>query len=73
MSQPIVITGAAGQLGQTLVEAFSRQWPTLGLSRRDLDVTSVDHVARTIASVKPRAIVTCASFNAVDRAEDEQE
>ena len=73
MSQPIVITGAAGQLGQTLVAALAGEYRTLGLSHRDLDVTSGDHVARTIASLQPRAIVNCAAFNAVDRAEDEPE
>ena len=73
VSQPIAITGAAGQLGQTLVETFAGKWPITALSRRDLDVTSGELVTRTIAALNPRAIVNCAAFNAVDRAEDEQE
>jgi dTDP-4-dehydrorhamnose reductase len=73
VSQPIVITGAAGQLGQTLLAAFAGEWPTVGLSRSDLDITRPDHVVRTIEPLKPQAIVNCAAANAVDRAEDEQE
>ena len=73
MSQPIVITGAAGQLGQALLAAFGGEWPTVGLPRSDLDITSPDHVARIIEPLSPRAIVNCAAANAVDRAEDEQE
>lgn len=71
MSRPIVITGAAGQLGQTLVAAFAGDGPTVGLTRADLDVTDGRDVLRTMASLTPRVIINCAAFNAVDRAEDE--
>lgn len=73
MSPPIVITGAAGQLGRALLTAFAGEWPTVGLSRSDLDITRPDHVVSTIESLQPQAIVNCAAANAVDRAEDEQE
>ncbi len=73
MSHPIVITGAAGQLGQTLVELLAGEWHTLGLTRNDLDVTSERDVMRTMTDLKPGAIVNCSAFNAVDRAEDEPE
>lgn len=73
MSRPIVITGAGGQLGQTLVESLAAEWPTVGLMRGDLDVTNCHDVLRTMAALKPRVIVNCAAFNAVDRAEDQPE
>ena len=73
VSRPLVITGAAGQLGQTLVESLAGEWRTVGLTRRDLDVTDGREVLRTMADLKPCAIVNCSAFNAVDRAEDEPE
>ena len=71
MSEPIVITGAAGQLGQALVEALAVERPTRGLTRHDLDVTNGRKVLRTMAELRPAAIINCAAYNAVDRAEDE--
>lgn len=68
-----MITGAAGQLGQTLIHAFADEWRTLGLTRQDLDITNGSEVARTMARLGPRVIVNCAGFNEVDRAEDEPE
>ena len=66
-----MITGAGGQLGQTLLAAFAGDGPTVGLARADLDVTRGRDVLRTMAALTPRAIINCSAFNAVDRAEDE--
>jgi dTDP-4-dehydrorhamnose reductase len=71
--RPIVVTGAAGQLGQALVDSFAREWRTVGLTRHDLDVTNGREVARTMGGLQPQVIVNCAAFNAVDPAEDEPE
>lgn len=71
VSEPIVITGAAGQLGQALVEALAEEWPTRGLTRRDLDVTDCRQVLRAMTDLRPAAIINCSAYNAVDRAEDE--
>jgi dTDP-4-dehydrorhamnose reductase len=71
VSEPIVITGAAGQLGQALVEALAGDRPTCGLTHRDLDVTDGREVLRTMSELRPAAIINCAAYNAVDRAEDE--
>jgi dTDP-4-dehydrorhamnose reductase len=71
VSEPIVITGAAGQLGQALVEAFAQERPVQGFTRTDLDVTDSREVLRVMADVRPSAIINCSAYNAVDRAEDE--
>ncbi len=71
VSEPIVITGAAGQLGQALVEALAEDWPVRGLTRSDLDVTDSLEVLRTMTQLQPCAIINCSAYNAVDRAEDE--
>ena len=66
-----MITGAAGQLGQALVEAFALERPVQGFTRADLDVTDCQAVLRVMATVRPSAIINCSAYNAVDRAEDE--
>jgi len=71
VARRIVITGAAGQLGQTLVQALAADGHTRGLTRADLDVTRGRDVLRTMEELQPQAIVNCSAFNAVDRAEDE--
>lgn len=68
-----MVTGAAGQLGRTIVQSFGPRWPTLGLTRQELDVTRGADVQRAIATLRPRAIVNCVGFNAVDQAEDQPE
>jgi dTDP-4-dehydrorhamnose reductase len=67
----VLVVGAAGQLGQTVVAALQQQWPTVGLTRADLDLTSAAAVRRAIADLAPWAIVNCAGYNDVDRAEQE--
>ena len=66
-----MITGAAGQLGQALVEAFARERPVRGFTRTDLDVTDSRQVLRVMVDLRPLAIINCSAYNAVDRAEDE--
>jgi dTDP-4-dehydrorhamnose reductase len=70
---PVVVTGAAGQLGQTMASALGRRWPVEALTHADLDVTRTADVRRMFESIRPRAIVNCVGFNQVDRAEDEAE
>lgn len=68
---PVVVVGAAGQLGQAVVRTLGRRWPVTPLTRADLDVTRAADVRATIAAIAPRAVINCAGFNHVDRAEDE--
>ena len=74
MNRPILVVGAGGQLGRTLVElATSRSMPVTGLTRADLDITDADAVRRTIWTAKPALIVNCAAYTAVDKAESNEE
>ena len=67
----VLIVGAAGQLGQTVVASLREHWPTVGLTRAELDLTRADAVRRAIADLAPWAIVNCAGYNEVDKAEQE--
>ena len=74
MARTILVTGGAGQVGQELAR---HHWPD-GVEaclpdRGALDITDRDAVEREVARLAPAAIINCAAFTAVDRAEDEPE
>jgi dTDP-4-dehydrorhamnose reductase len=66
----IVVTGAAGQLGTTLVRGFADRAEIVALSRQLLDLGDPAAVARRIAAERPDVVINCAAFNDVDGAED---
>lgn len=64
----ILLTGAGGQLGADLTNAL--KGPGLvACSHRELDITDVDAVARTIADVRPDVLINTAAFHRVDEIE----
>ncbi len=72
MSSPILVFGAGSQLGQEILSrAITHQIHTLGVTRAEADLTDGAAVSRLIATVRPRLIVNCAAYTAVDRAEGE--
>lgn len=72
MRAPILVFGAGGQLGQEiLVQAPARQIEILGAARAQANLTDTAAVSRLIATARPRLIVNCAAYTAVDRAEGE--
>ena len=70
----ILITGALGQLGQALrrqLEDTNHEvWYT---DRAELDLTSSDAVNTFVAQKRPTAIINCAAYTAVDKAEEDAE
>ena len=72
MSGPLLVFGAAGQVGQELLAlAAARGIPVVGATRADADITDADAVAALLAERRPRLIVNAAAYTAVDRAESE--
>ncbi len=67
----VLVTGAAGQLGQSIARRLGPVHDVTGLSRADLDITRHDDVMRAVASARPHVIINCAAYNAVDAAEDD--
>lgn len=66
-----MITGAGGQLGRELA---ARLGPgQLAVDRRGLDISDQNAVQAYCEANKPAAIVNCAAYTAVDRAESEPE
>ena len=64
----VLVTGAAGQLGASVVRTFADCTVTAH-THATLDITDPDAVARAVAAAQPEVIVNCAAFNDVDGAE----
>lgn len=69
----ILITGANGQLGHELQHIVPASWSVVAANSADCDITNHTAVAQLIEQVRPDAVVNCAAYTAVDRAESERE
>jgi dTDP-4-dehydrorhamnose reductase len=70
----VVVTGAAGQLGQdVLLELERKNHQAFGADRQQLDITKEDDVLAFISEVKPDVILHCAAYTNVDAAEENEE
>lgn len=68
----VLVTGANGQLGYDVCRVLSaRGIEHRGVDVCDFDITDSDKVLRFVFSYRPTAIIHCAGYTAVDRAEDE--
>jgi dTDP-4-dehydrorhamnose reductase len=66
----VLVTGAHGLLGAAVTaEAASRGHEVVALGHGDLDVTDPEAVRRAVEAARPDAVVHCAAYTAVDRAE----
>lgn len=69
-----LVTGAKGQLGQTIVTLLEKQGKqVLAFSRDQLDIGDPEQLVKVFASHKPQTVFNCAAYTQVDRAENEQE
>lgn len=70
----VLVTGVNGQLGYDVVkELEKRGHKAVGVDRKEMDLTSTEQIKECIENVKPEAIIHCAAYTAVDKAEDEEE
>ena len=69
----ILVTGVNGQLGYDVVkELEKREHQAVGVDRKEMDLTSTEQIKECIENVNPEAIIHCAAYTAVDKAEDEE-
>lgn len=70
----IVVTGVMGQLGYDVVrELKSRGYDDIqGIDIDDLDITNKEYVKSYFKTNQPDAIIHCAAYTAVDKAEDNE-
>ncbi|MBQ2895447.1 MAG: dTDP-4-dehydrorhamnose reductase [Oscillospiraceae bacterium] len=68
----VFVTGASGQLGHDVCrELKARGIEHRGVSSRELDITDGAAAERMLRDYCPDAVIHCAAYTAVDRAEDE--
>ncbi len=65
----IAVLGARGQLGAAVVHAGRRRHDVVPLDREALDISDAAAVHAAVARIRPDAVINCAAYNAVDRAE----
>ncbi len=69
-----LVTGAKGQLGQTVVALLQQQGKQVcGFSRDQLDIGDYGQLAEIFAHHQPTIVFNCAAYTQVDRAESESE
>lgn len=66
----VLVTGANGQLGRTVVEEFGPHHDVAATTLRDLDIRDPASVGRAFATLRPEAVVNCAAYTDVDGSEE---
>lgn len=71
----ILVTGANGQLGQSLQWMASKypEFQFVFCSSTDLDITNLDHCNSIFTKIQPNYCINTAAYTAVDKAESEPE
>lgn len=69
----VLVTGAAGQLGQALVATAPKGTHLVAVSRAELDIGDAAAVAAQLAQRRPHLLINAAAYTAVDRAEQERD
>ncbi|TWD92375.1 dTDP-4-dehydrorhamnose reductase [Neobacillus bataviensis] len=70
----ILVTGYTGQLGFDVVhEGLKRGLNMIGIGQKDLNITDESAVYEFVRDLNPDAIIHCAAYTSVDKAEDDQE
>lgn len=72
-SQPILIVGAAGQVGRELQRTFADLGPIVAVDRESVDLAVPAQVRELVRRTEPRIVLNAAAYTAVDRAESEPE
>jgi dTDP-4-dehydrorhamnose reductase len=67
----LLVLGAGGQIGRELIERAGDA--ALGLAEQECDICDTTSVARATSAAGLSAVVNCAAYTAVDRAESERE
>jgi dTDP-4-dehydrorhamnose reductase len=67
---PLLITGGSGQIGSALVRLAEQSGtPVSAPTRQQLDLADEQAICRYVASRQWRAVINCAAYTAVDKAE----
>ena len=67
----VLVTGAGGQVGREVGRALAGRAQLVAHDRASLDLADPSSIAARVREARPDAIVNCAAYTAVDRAESE--
>jgi len=73
LTQKVLITGAAGQLGRELLRTAPAGVDCIAATRESLDIADAEQVNTLLREQRPSLVINAAAYTAVDRAESEQE
>ena len=71
MKRLVLVVGAGGQLGETMVDQLSVRHVVVPATRHDLDVTDARAVMAFVDELCPDVIVNCSAYTNVDAAESD--
>jgi dTDP-4-dehydrorhamnose reductase len=66
----VVVTGAAGQLGSTIVARLGATCQVFPFTRGQLDIADERAVLEKMTALEPEVVINCAAYNDVDGAEE---
>lgn len=70
----VLVTGANGQLGYDVIKRLNAIGDEpVGADREEFDITDEKATEEYITSLRPDAVVHCAAYTAVDKAEDDRD
>ena len=70
----VLVTGVNGQLGHDIVkECQSRDIEAIGVDVEEMDITDSNQVREIMSQLDIDAVIHCAAWTAVDKAEEEVE
>ena len=70
----VLVTGVKGQLGYDVVKDLEKRGhQPIGVDREEMDLMDNEAIRIFIMNLKPDAIIHCAAYTAVDKAEEEAE
>lgn len=70
----VLVTGVKGQLGYDVVKDLEKRGhQPIGIDRDEMDLMDNEAIRTFIMNLKPEAIIHCAAYTAVDKAEEEVE
>lgn len=68
----VLVTGVTGQLGYDVAKELERRHIEYkGVGSKDMDLTVPSEVEKVVTAYHPDAVIHCAAYTAVDKAEDE--
>ena len=68
----VLLTGAAGQLGQELLPRLQKLGEVVAITRAECDLGSTEEIRGMMEKVRPAVIVNAAAYTAVDQAESQR-